>query len=523
MLDAKVVYNGAVIDEANEGVAEMETIDCEPNPNLFESMRSFGYSLETAVADIIDNSIAANADTIRVLFNGDGDDRYIAIVDNGSGMDEDTARKAMQLAGTGTSLTRSESDLGRFGLGLKTASFSQARQLTVYTKQPGNTTTLQWDLDDVAQAQRWALASLNASETTQMLPAPVRSFMEGTDHGTCVLWRKLDRIEASIGSGPHDLDAAMRVLLDYLGLVFHRFLNPYPDDTFERITIDINGMDVTRHDPFLQGNPAVQHASGAQPLTNLADGKPDAILRGYTMPFYNKLTDKDRRLLWLTGERGHTLFDTQGFYIYRAGRLITWANWFGLMAKKEDTKYARVRIDVSNRLDSEWSLDVKKSVAIPPKAVRQMMKTYIQTLAKPSRRIVSFRGRRDNANPMAPVWNVIKDRESYRYEINEENPWVSSFVDTLDSQQCSDFSKLLSVIASCIPFNDINSHYASDEKFDETIDETMLVVKAYTLWSSYKTTHGNDPEGFVKEYSRIEPFCLSNNCKTILKEATNVQ
>lgn len=503
----------------------METIECAPDPNLLESMRSFGYSLNTAAADIIDNSISAGAHTIRILFSGTQPNPYIAIVDDGSGMDCETAQKAMQLAGTGTTLSRNENDLGRFGLGLKTASFSQARQLTVVSKQRAEITTLRWDLDTVAQSQQWALESLDAEETKQTLPRPVFDFMSSVSSGTCVLWRKLDRIEATIGHDEHDLDGAMRNLLDYLGLVFHRYITPYPEDSFRPVSIDINGAPVTRRDPFLEGNPAVQRANGAQPLISNIDGRPDAVLHGYTLPFQNKLTEEDRHLLGLTGEYGHTLFDTQGFYIYRGGRLISWADWFGLMSKKEDTKYARVRIDVSNRLDSQWSLDVKKSKATPPKAVRKMMRHYIDTLAKPSRKIVSYRGRRDNSNPIAPIWRVIEDRDNaFRYEINEDNPWVSSFIESLDKQQREDFSQLLATIASCIPFNDINARFATDSKVEEsTVSEATLKGMAYIFWLRFQKEHGNNPESFVKEYSRIEPFSLYKQSSVILEEVTNVK
>lgn len=97
-------------------------VDCTPDPNLLESMRSVGYSLNTAVADIIDNSIAAHAKTISIRYFDHGEDPYMAIIDDGDGMDYETAVNAMKLAGTNPNAKRNASDLGRFGLGLKTAS-----------------------------------------------------------------------------------------------------------------------------------------------------------------------------------------------------------------------------------------------------------------------------------------------------------------------------------------------------------------------------------------------------------------
>ncbi len=143
---------------------------CAPNPNLLESMRSVGYDLNTAVADIIDNSIAANATKISILYFGQGEEPYIAIVDNGNGMSEKTAFEAMQLAGNSPNKDRASNDLGRFGLGLKTASLSQARSLLMTTLQNGARTTLRWDLDAVARAGEWTLEQLNEKETLSALP-----------------------------------------------------------------------------------------------------------------------------------------------------------------------------------------------------------------------------------------------------------------------------------------------------------------------------------------------------------------
>lgn len=189
----------------------MADIICEPNPGLLESMRSVGYDLNTAVADVIDNSIAAGANNIDIRYCDYGEKPYIAIVDDGNGMDRETAIHAMQLAGTNSEETRSANDLGRFGLGLKTASLSQCRSLMVTSLQHGNMSTFRWDLDHVAQTNSWTLEELSRSYTYVALPAKVQSLMP-TSHGTCVLWRKLDRLSSVFGRNVQDLDRAMHDL-----------------------------------------------------------------------------------------------------------------------------------------------------------------------------------------------------------------------------------------------------------------------------------------------------------------------
>lgn len=133
----------------------MPEIVCEPDPTLMESMRSVGYDLNTAVADIIDNSIAADAHNIDIYYHDYGEEPFIAIIDDGSGMNRETAIRAMQLAGNNASAKRSAQDLGRFGLGLKTASLSQGRSLTVASLQHGNMVAFRWDLDRLAQLKTW--------------------------------------------------------------------------------------------------------------------------------------------------------------------------------------------------------------------------------------------------------------------------------------------------------------------------------------------------------------------------------
>ena len=231
-------------------------------------------------------------------------------------MDDQTAFEAMQLAGNSPNENRASNDLGRFGLGLKTASLSQARSLLMTTLQDGARTTLRWDLDAVARAGEWTLEQLNEKETLSALPQRVHDAMPAS-HGTCILWRNLDKLETLTGRSLREIDKAMDELTGYLALVFHRFTHPYPDDDIRQIVIDINGYPIPQRDPFLRDNPAVQ-TTGVQRIGNLG-----ATLRGYTLPYQNRLRDEDKKLLDLSEQRGKTLTDTQGFYVYRAYRLIT--------------------------------------------------------------------------------------------------------------------------------------------------------------------------------------------------------
>ena len=493
----------------------MKECVCAPNPSLLESMRSVGYDLNTAIADIVDNSIAANATRVSILYFDYGDEPYIAIVDDGYGMDERQAFEAMQLAGNSPSRDRASNDLGRFGLGLKTASLSQARSLLVTTLRENVRTTLRWDLDAVARTGEWTLEQLDADETLAALPAKVHDSISIL-HGTCVLWRSLDKFETLAGKSLRDIDKVMAELVEYLALVFHRFTYPYPYDDIQQVTIDINGHVLPRRDPFLEDNPAVQRT----PVQHI--GLSGVTLRGYTLPYQNRLKNEDRELLHLGEQHGRTLADTQGFYIYRAHRLITWGNWFRMLPKKQATKLSRVRVDIPNSLDSEWTLDIKKSRAMPPKVVSDAMRRYVDRLAKPSRKAQQFRGRRKSNDPYAPVWDVVDDRDgAFRYEVNRKNPYIETFLDMLTNEQRNMFESLVQVLSDTIPYADMQSRFAVDKHAEPSaFDDVQARLFAEQVWKVYERL-GMTAERFIEYFKNTEPMCLCHNGETILKEVSH--
>lgn len=487
-------------------------VDCTPDPSLLESMRSVGYSLNTAVADLIDNSIAAHAREINVCYFDHGEPPYVAIVDDGEGMDHRAAVSAMKLAGTSPTRMRSSEDLGRFGLGLKTASLSQARSVLLVTVFNGSCCALRWDLDHVAQTRSWDLEELDVGQIDRELPKKV-SGMLSREHGTCVIWRNLDRLENVSGHALSDIDSSMRELADYLGLVFHRYLHPYPEDDVRQIDIRINGVPVPERDPFLV------KVSSASPVQRVAGS--DAVLQSYTLPFQNRLTEKDKELLDLRPTRGHTLEDTQGFYVYRAHRLITWGTWFRMLPRKSSTKLARVRVDIPNSMDDEWTLDIKKSMAYPPKTIRDAMRLYVDSLAAPSRRRQQFRGRKTGDDPEAHIWDVINDRDGvFRYQVNEKNPYVSAFVDELDEEQRRGFTGMMRILADALPYYDIQMRLSKDEAVSESDGlEEEIRKSAAQQWQKCKQFVSQ--ERFISLFADVEPFSLSREASRILREVSD--
>ena len=288
-------------------------LELAPSPAaLIESLRDMGYSLRTALADVIDNSITAGAREIQILADTRIDRPAIGVLDDGCGMSWEQLREAMR-PGTRSPLdARDDSDLGRFGLGLKTASFSQSRRLTVVTRHSGETSCARWDLDSVAANDRWLVEIPGHVDE-------VRWSRRLKKDGTLVLWEKLDRLVAPSGSS--DLVRQLDDAAKHLRFVFHRFLSGSP-----LVRLSMNGNHLKPFDPFHSSHPATQH----HPIEKMSLGGRRIRIRPVTLPHHDKVTTAD----WnrYAGPQGYV--SNQGFYLYRNRRLIVHGTWFRLAGNK---------------------------------------------------------------------------------------------------------------------------------------------------------------------------------------------
>ncbi|WP_449371775.1 ATP-binding protein [Arthrobacter psychrolactophilus] len=214
-------------------------------------MRAVGYTLQTAVADLIDNSISADATGVDIFF-GIEPVPYVALVDDGEGMSPEGAISAMRLAGTSPMRIRNPNDLGRFGLGLKTASLSQCRDLVLVSKRDGVLCGFEWNIDHMIERQTWSLLVLTEEELQAL---PRFNELAARTSGTLVIWRNLDRLAATVGDLEASFDAAMMDVKSHLALVFHRFLSGEHGKSFR---ISLNRSPVQGADPFLASTKATQ-------------------------------------------------------------------------------------------------------------------------------------------------------------------------------------------------------------------------------------------------------------------------
>lgn len=414
-------------------------LNIQPSPlALVQSLRDIGYSMESAIADVIDNSITAEANNIHVKFAWNDGDPWLAIIDDGHGMSPDELTDAMRLGSKSPLEERNENDLGRFGLGLKTASFSQCRQLTLISKKKGMLTCREWDLDLIEENpdSGWRLRVLDDSEMQQdkhiagLLPVIRHS-------GTIVLLRKLDRYDG--------LEKKLNSLVEHtrihLELVFHRFLSPRRGK--KRINIFLNNDLLVAFNPFNPFHPATQELPEQVTHVNSQSVK----IQPYVLPHYNK-TSRDEYEKY-SGAGGY--LQNQGFYVYRNRRLIISGTWFRLIKKEELTKLLRVQIDLPNSLDHLWKIDVKKSHASPPEAIRNELKLIIDRIASSGKKVYRQRGKKLANTVKVPGWTRTAAEGKITYEINREHPLIAQIQSFLPKDKLQEFKDLIFMLESSFP------------------------------------------------------------------------
>lgn len=479
---------------------DAEVIRLDPEPSiLIESLRDIGYSFNSALADIVDNSITANADEIWVLAIP-ADEFRIGIIDNGDGLSHDDLKQAMRLGSTDPRQKRALNDLGRFGLGLKTASFSQCRCLTVASRKGAETSAFTWDLDLVVEQNEW-----NVIERSDFCDIPFIDELGET--GTLVLWEKLDRLTGARGSGKVDHARVISEAQDYLSLVFHRYIAG--EKGLNRITLRVNNFILEPIDPFNTKHRATQ----SSPVERICQG---VTMQAFTLPHrshYDSQQEYER-----FGLSGGYL-KNQGVYLYRAKRLILYGTWFGLAKKTALTQLTRVKIDIDINQDEIWKIDVKKVSAQMPEIVRERVKALISTIGAPSRKAYRQRATRLTSPDVYPVWQLAVEDGHSRYTINREHPAIQGIIASLDASDSKSIETLISLIESTFPkesiFYEISKNEEGVEFPDMEADEFAQVAKSF--FASLKQT-GKNEDVIVSMMSKSELFAPRwEETKTILR------
>lgn len=465
-----------------------------PDSDLLESMRAVGYSVDTAIADLIDNSLAAGAKTVQIGFESEGQP-FLSIFDDGNGMDEESLRTAMRLAGKPPSVYRDKTDLGRFGLGLKTATFSQAKRLTVASKTLGGSIVAAvWDLDEVRESRTWKLEWLTLDEIGRL---PDVEKLRETESGTLVIWQKLDNLLADFDDDPGALARLIGRAAEHLSLVFHRFIDGSPS---ERVAIWVNDKRLQSIDPFFSKNTGTQ----IKPETKITVGQSEVTVTPYILPHMSQLNREERSESDFLKQRFR---DTQGFYIYRQKRLISFGSWFKLTPRSELSKLARVRVDTPNTLDKEWRLGVMKSSIQPPEELRKKLAHLVPTIVSDSKRVVTRKGAIASSVNAVLAWQFREiEKHKFNLEIAKDHPVIVALDEALDEDQRKLLQKVFDQLEESLPVVELAQRINGDKvhgKKQETSEE--VVTKARGLYLAIRSLFQDDESAF-RAVLMMEPF-----------------
>lgn len=324
----------------------------------------------------------------------------------------------MRLGGMGPEVERSAQDLGRFGLGLKTATFSQCRRLTVVTRAADDVHAhgACWDLDHVRDAGEWELLLLDADAAKRWA-----DHLPHDGSGTIVVWERADRI---VGPSPEDPGARIRFreqlrsVEDHLALTFHRFLRGP-----RRVTLTVNGNDMVPVDPFMEDHEATQNLGDE----SLQFQGASVDVTPFVLPHRSKLTEAEQKIGGLGDWNSH-----QGFFVYRSRRLLVAGDWLRLFAKEEHYKLARIRVELPNTLDAAWQIDVRKAVARPPGVLREQLRRIAIATRRDASQVYRFRGKavaRSATSGTQFLWKRQEGRGRISYRVNREHPLIRGLVD----------------------------------------------------------------------------------------------
>ena len=485
----------------------MKYKDMPPSaPILMESPRAIGYSLEAAVADIIDNSIAAEASIVSVDFSPYEALPFVSIYDNGHGMSPNEIDNAMKYGSQSSLGTRSEQDLGRFGLGLKTASLSQCRRLTVITKKDGILSARRWDLDEVYKMGYWALIELDEDEVNHY--PSYSSLLQQNKQGTLVIWENLDRMLGGTASPDKLMNKQMDYVREHLSLVFHRYLSGEPG--LIKLSLRINGLPVEPKDPFLVGKSTIFQADEKF----IIEGHP-VYVSAYMLPHVSRLTAAEKKALG----GSESLSRDQGFYIYRNKRLLVWGTWFRMHRKDELSKLARIRVDIPNALDHLWTLDIRKSTAIPPDVIKNNLARIVDRISEGSKRTWTFRGKREVSDDGTHLWSKMNTRDGVVYNLNREHACLELLYDTLDLPQQRLLDSYLKLVEENLPLSQIYVDLNNDEQINSKKD-SEAEAEAESLVLTILSHIAGEPErkAQIEILMKTDPFCKYKNILNLLQK-----
>ncbi|MBW4863126.1 MAG: ATP-binding protein [Paeniclostridium sp.] len=441
--------------------------------NFIKSLRDIGYNFEIAVADIVDNSITANSTTIEI-YTLAKPNVVFSMLDNGIGMTDEELVEAMRLASKDPSKEREKNDLGRFGLGLKTASFSQCKKLTVISKKNGKLSAARWDLNYLEEKNEWLLKRPDLDEITNN---GLLDKLKTYENGTLVIWEDIDRYEQDSFSDIIDK------LRKHLSLVFHRYLEGSIKG--KKLKVIVNNSELIAFNPFNINHPATQELS----IEKIKIYDKTINIQPFILPHHSKVSQQEYERY--ATEEGYT--KSQGFYLYRENRLLIYGTWWGLHRIKDAHKLVRIKIDISNDQDLLWGIDIKKSTANPCHEIKGDLKRIIKQITEKGSRLFTGRGKRINDKTTIRFWDLVPSGNNIWFGLNKEHPILQKLISQLDNEQKEMLDIYLKGIQSYLPLDSIqaqlqeNPHNVKQEVDikDEELIKTIHMLRESGIDESY--------------------------------------
>ncbi|WP_200829503.1 ATP-binding protein [Aequorivita lipolytica] len=468
---------------------------------MIETFRAIGYSIETAIADIVDNSITAGAKNIWVDYDWKGGKTTLSILDDGTGMNNEQLIQAMRPGSKNPLDTRNEDDLGRFGLGLKTASFSQTRKFTVVSKAVDYKPVFwSWDLDYVNQEKAWKLIRFVPNEKAWI------DKVDLSNAGTCVIWWDLDRLTQDVREEDEIAKSKFLGIMDsvksHLSMVFHRYMN-------EGLKIYFRDRLITPWDPFMIGVDGLQ----TKPETRLEEGR--IKIKGFILPHRSKLSPEQ----YSYGKGPKDSWTShQGFYVYRNRRLLVAGDWLGLFKREVHYDLCRIQIDLPNNFDDDWQIDIKKSIARPPSRFREQILALAKEVRNQAVEVYRHKGkvlkRKLASDEYFPFWEERTRHGKRFYKINRKHPLLDDLL-SKSGELKKDIEKVIQFIEETIPVPLITLQESENEKphgqpFEgidhNAIKETMqklfngFVFSGLSIEKAKARILNTEPYNFYPEY-----------------------
>lgn len=411
--------------------------------DFMEAARSFGnYSLALSLADLIDNSITAGADNIWIDASYEKDE--IRILDDGRGMSRCELISAMRMASRNPKSDISKNELGRFGLGLKTASFAQADQLLVISKFNDEINGAQWDLNNISD---WSMSVLDAEELS-----PFESELSVKFSGTEIIWQKLTRLNESGNVSEQQFNHLLVAASDEVRVIFHRFMEGIKS---KKLNIFLNGEVLKPFNPFYLKS----KATNPLPEKVILYKNEKITITPVILPHFSKMGPGASEYKMLAGEEGFV--KNSGFYVYRENRLIIRGTWFKLFPHGELSKLARVMIDIPNSLDAEWKITVDKSEAQLPSFLRAELRKLIkEQITSKSVKVIKGKQVLTNNKNLNIVWNTERKHGNTSFRINKSHPILLDFLKSLSQEKQKLAKSVFTLIENSIPLTSIHALYA---------------------------------------------------------------